>query len=155
MDGHTPPPRPPKPSRFSERCGDEAVHYVALRSTEGPFSVRPAPIPRRISLPGLDHIRKGIAYLANDRICVLAHLQVSELYINSLNKHYSFQANQLRKDPHFLLNQELLFLLYGVNGITFDKITCPKEYIKEYTPSCFTAIFMPVAISRHALRTAT
>nr|XP_023698788.1 GRB2-associated-binding protein 3-like [Paramormyrops kingsleyae] len=58
MDGHTPPPRPPKPSRFSEHCGDEAVHYVALRSTEGPFSVRPAPIPRRISLPGLDHIRR-------------------------------------------------------------------------------------------------
>ncbi|KAL4648804.1 GRB2-associated-binding protein 3-like [Arapaima gigas] len=57
-DERTPPPRPPKPRRFSERCMDEMAHYVALKSCERLFPGQPAPIPRRISLAGLDHIRR-------------------------------------------------------------------------------------------------
>ncbi|XP_035263485.1 GRB2-associated-binding protein 3-like isoform X1 [Anguilla anguilla] len=59
MDGQTPPPRPPKPIRFSERCADNGPHHMTLRSGEGLFPLQPAPIPRRISLAGLDHVRRG------------------------------------------------------------------------------------------------
>ncbi|KAJ8348242.1 hypothetical protein SKAU_G00268310 [Synaphobranchus kaupii] len=50
-DGRTPPPRPPKPGRFSER-----------RPSEGAFAGQPVPIPWRISLAGLDHVRRGTPY---------------------------------------------------------------------------------------------
>ncbi|XP_029113618.1 GRB2-associated-binding protein 3 isoform X2 [Scleropages formosus] len=43
-DGCTPPPRPPKPSHFTERSPDDSCHLA---------------IPRRISLAGLDHVRRG------------------------------------------------------------------------------------------------
>ncbi|KAI1898903.1 hypothetical protein AGOR_G00077190 [Albula goreensis] len=60
MDGHTPPPRPPKPIHFSERRSvDGGSHHMNLRSGEGLFALQPAPIPRRISLAGLDHVRRG------------------------------------------------------------------------------------------------
>ncbi|KAJ8416749.1 hypothetical protein AAFF_G00326270 [Aldrovandia affinis] len=60
MDGHTPPPppRPPKPIRFSERHTDNGSYHM-LRSGEGLFTLQPAPIPRRISLASLDHVRRG------------------------------------------------------------------------------------------------
>ncbi|XP_064206435.1 GRB2-associated-binding protein 3 [Anguilla rostrata] len=47
-DGLAPPPRPPKPGRFSER-----------RPNEGVLASQPVPIPRRVSLSGLDHVRRG------------------------------------------------------------------------------------------------
>ncbi|KAJ8276518.1 hypothetical protein COCON_G00082700 [Conger conger] len=44
----SPPPRPPKPGRFSDR-----------RPSEGAFAGQPGSIPRRVSLSGLDHVRRG------------------------------------------------------------------------------------------------
>ncbi|XP_036404334.1 GRB2-associated-binding protein 3-like isoform X1 [Megalops cyprinoides] len=59
MDGHAPPPRPPKPSRFSERRVDNSLNHMTLRDGEGLFTLQPAPNHRRISLSGLEHDRKG------------------------------------------------------------------------------------------------
>ncbi|KAG9338894.1 hypothetical protein JZ751_024284 [Albula glossodonta] len=58
-DRVTPPPRPPKPSRFSERRPEDSCLCLTPRSGEGLFVGQPAPIPRRISLAGLDHVRRG------------------------------------------------------------------------------------------------
>ncbi|XP_066570783.1 GRB2-associated-binding protein 3 [Amia ocellicauda] len=58
-DGATPPPRPPKPSRFSERWKDDCSPHLMLKNGDGAYAVQPGIIPRRISLAGLDHVRRG------------------------------------------------------------------------------------------------
>ncbi|KAG7484174.1 hypothetical protein MATL_G00046530 [Megalops atlanticus] len=58
-DGQTPPPRPPKPSHFSERRTDGSCRCAVQRSGEVLLAGQPTAIPRRISLAGLDHVRRG------------------------------------------------------------------------------------------------
>ncbi|KAI1902724.1 hypothetical protein AGOR_G00018960 [Albula goreensis] len=51
---------PPGPTiRFSERRPEESCVCLTPRGGEGLFAGQPAPIPRRISLAGLDHVRRG------------------------------------------------------------------------------------------------
>uniref|UniRef100_H3B9R7 GRB2 associated binding protein 3 n=1 Tax=Latimeria chalumnae TaxID=7897 RepID=H3B9R7_LATCH len=53
---NTPPPRPPKPSRFSERKPIELAHIV-LKNGDGAYALQPALVPRRISLSSLESVR--------------------------------------------------------------------------------------------------
>ncbi|XP_006632874.1 GRB2-associated-binding protein 3 isoform X1 [Lepisosteus oculatus] len=59
VECNTPPPRPPKPSRFSERRPDEPSPHIMLKNGDGAYALQPGIIPRRISLAGLDHVRRG------------------------------------------------------------------------------------------------
>uniref|UniRef100_A0A8C9FY10 PH domain-containing protein n=1 Tax=Pavo cristatus TaxID=9049 RepID=A0A8C9FY10_PAVCR len=54
---NTPPPRPPKPTHFSDRRGDEAGGGVLQNGHAGTCRAPVALVPRRISLSSLDNMR--------------------------------------------------------------------------------------------------
>ncbi|XP_021261849.1 GRB2-associated-binding protein 3 isoform X1 [Numida meleagris] len=54
---NTPPPRPPKPTHFSDRRGDEAGSGVLQNGHAGTCRAPVALVPRRISLSSLDNVR--------------------------------------------------------------------------------------------------
>lgn len=68
---NTPPPRPPKPTHFSDRRGDEAGGGVLQNGHAGTCHAPVALVPRRISLSSLDNMRnwKGECKTASQRAC--------------------------------------------------------------------------------------
>lgn len=54
---NTPPPRPPKPTHFLDRRGDEASSRVLQNGHAGTCRAPVALVPRRISLSSLDNVR--------------------------------------------------------------------------------------------------
>lgn len=54
---NTPPPRPPKPTHFSDRRGDEVGSGALQNGHAGLCRAQVALVPRRISLSSLDNVR--------------------------------------------------------------------------------------------------
>lgn len=54
---NTPPPRPPKPTHFSDRRGDEVGGGALQNGHAGIYLAQVALVPRRISLSSLDSVR--------------------------------------------------------------------------------------------------
>lgn len=54
---NTPPPRPPKPTHFSDRRGDEVGGGALQNGHAGICRAQVALVPRRISLSSLDNVR--------------------------------------------------------------------------------------------------
>lgn len=54
---NTPPPRPPKPTHFSDRRGDEVGSGALQNGHAGVCRAQVALVPRRISLSSLDNVR--------------------------------------------------------------------------------------------------
>lgn len=54
---NTPPPRPPKPTHFSDRRGDEVGGGTLQNGHAGIYLAQVALVPRRISLSSLDNVR--------------------------------------------------------------------------------------------------
>ncbi|KFP90194.1 GRB2-associated-binding protein 3, partial [Apaloderma vittatum] len=54
---NTPPPRPPKPTHFSDRRGDEVGSGAPQNGYTGMCQAQVALVPRRISLSSLDNVR--------------------------------------------------------------------------------------------------
>ncbi|KAK6480247.1 GRB2-associated-binding protein 3-like [Huso huso] len=70
-DGNTPPPRPPKPKSFSERRQEEFTAHTMLVNGNGAYAVPASGVQRRISLSGLDNVRRvefeGISIRSRDK----------------------------------------------------------------------------------------
>ncbi|KAK1163041.1 GRB2-associated-binding protein 3-like [Acipenser oxyrinchus oxyrinchus] len=70
-DGNTPPPRPPKPKSFSERRQEEFTAHTMLVNGNGAYAVPASSVQRRISLSGLDNVRRvefeGISIRSRDK----------------------------------------------------------------------------------------
>ncbi|MGH0147793.1 UNVERIFIED_CONTAM: hypothetical protein FKN15_010803 [Acipenser sinensis] len=70
-DGNTPPPRPPKPKSFSERRQEEFTAHTMLANGNGAYAVPASGVQRRISLSGLDNVRRvefeGISIRSRDK----------------------------------------------------------------------------------------
>uniref|UniRef100_A0A8B9IP71 GRB2 associated binding protein 3 n=1 Tax=Anser cygnoides TaxID=8845 RepID=A0A8B9IP71_ANSCY len=66
---NTPPPRPPKPTHFSDRRGDEAGSGALQNGHAGTCRAPVALVPRRISLSSLDNVRnwKGDSLRSRDK----------------------------------------------------------------------------------------
>ncbi|XP_074864121.1 GRB2-associated-binding protein 3 isoform X2 [Carettochelys insculpta] len=54
---NTPPPRPPKPTHFSDRRGEEPSNGALQNGHSGLYRTQVALVPRRISLSSLDNVR--------------------------------------------------------------------------------------------------
>uniref|UniRef100_A0A8C3RXF9 GRB2 associated binding protein 3 n=1 Tax=Chelydra serpentina TaxID=8475 RepID=A0A8C3RXF9_CHESE len=66
---NTPPPRPPKPTHFSDRIGEELSNGALQNGHSGICGAQIALVPRRISLSSLDNVRhwKGSSLRSRDK----------------------------------------------------------------------------------------